>query len=419
MHPNPSAFDVPRFDPSELEFHGSPDVTLGVELEMQVLEKGSGDLVPGATRILDAADDEGIEGIDAEFLLSMLEVKTPKCRNVAEVQGTLFPLLRRVRNLASAVGYDLGLGGTHPLSLAAKTAVSPGVRYDRIRHRQGWLAYQEAIFGLHVHVGVPDADRAIGLVNLLTPYLPHLLALSANSPFSQGIDTEFASARAILFRPSAQSGIPPHFPHWREFGDYYRVMRENAVFGCFKDLYWDLRPRADFGTIEFRICDAPASLSHLLSLAALIRCLVIDGLRRLEADPRLAAGDRTHHWLACENKSLAARYGVRALCVRRPGQERRSLASELDELLAQLRPVAEAAGESQFLLPLQIGMERFESGSSRRRRIYRQSGDWRGVLDDMRKPWVRELEDAVHDTRAVAVPANEAMRQEEPAEVIF
>ena len=412
----------PPFDPSELEFRGSPEVTLGVELELQILEKGTGDLVPGADahprrrrRRGNRRHRRGVPPVDARgedshLPRTSLKSATP-CSCSCGGPGTP----------SSAVGYDLGLGGTHPLSLASKTAVSPGLRYERIRHRQGWLAYQEAIYGLHVHVGVPDAERAIGLINLLTPYLPHLLALSANSPFSQGIDTEFASARAILFRPSAQSGIPLHFADRHAFGDFYRLMRENGVFGSPKDLYWDLRPRPDFGTIEFRICDAPATLAQMLALAALIRCMVVDGLRQMERDPKIATGDRGRHWLACENKTLAARYGVKALCVRQPGEERRSLASEIDELLARLQLVADAADETQFLLPLRIGMDRFESASSRRRRLYRQSGDWRTVLDDMRGPWTRELEDAiVVETRPASTTSERrGPIEEEPVEVIF
>jgi carboxylate-amine ligase len=386
---------LPKFDPAELDFQRSPEATLGVELELQILEKGTGELAPGATRILDAASEEEIAGVDGEFLMSMVELKTGICRNVAEVRDTFFPLLRRLRNLALAVGYDLALGGTHPFSPAAKNAVSPGDRYQRIRKRQGWLAYHEAIFGLHIHVGVPDTERAFGLINLLTPYLPHLLAVSANSPFWQGVDTEFASARAALFRPTAHSGIPLHFETAHGFGAYYRVLRDNGVFGSTKDIYWDLRPRPCMGTIEFRICDAPASLSHLLGLVALVRSLVIDGLRQLDENPGLAAGDPGNHWLASENKTLAARYGLRALCVREPGLERRSLGADLDALLERLQSVAHASDEADFLLPFHGGMERFESGADRQRRLYRQTGDWRPVLDEMRGRWVRELEEAV------------------------
>ena len=131
----------------------------------------------------------------------------------------------------------------------------------------------------------------------------------------------------------------------------------------------------------------------MLALAALIRCLVIDGLRRLEEHPELATGDPGNHWLATENKSLAARYGLRAQCVREPGLPRRALSEDLDVLLESLQPIAHEAGESDFLLPF-YGMDRFECGADRQRRLYRQTGDWRPVLDDMKGRWVHELEEA-------------------------
>src|SRR5579871_749227 len=137
-------------------FHGSPDTTLGVELELQILDPQTGDLVPGALRILDACEEEGVEGVSGEFLLSMLEVKTGICADVAAVRQSLASLLSRVHRIARSLGYDLAIGSTHPFSRPNTAAIFPDERYRRIQKRQGWLANHEAIFGLHVHVGVPD-----------------------------------------------------------------------------------------------------------------------------------------------------------------------------------------------------------------------------------------------------------------------
>src|SRR5262249_24760767 len=186
----------------------------------QILDRDTGDLVPGAVRILDACAEEKIEGVSGEFLQSMLEVKTGVCRSVTEVRDALYPLLRRVRNIASSLGYDLAVGGTHPFGRARTNAIFPNERYQRLGKRQRRLAYQENPFGLHVHVGVPGADEALALITLLVQSLPHLLALSANSPFWQGVDTGFASGRVIMFRPSPHAGVPPHFPRWQDFRRY-------------------------------------------------------------------------------------------------------------------------------------------------------------------------------------------------------
>ena len=367
-------------------FRGSPETTLGVELELQILDYEKGDLVPGALSILDACEEEGIEGVTGEFLLVMMEVKTGVCPNVSAVRDTFTNLLGRVTRIAHSLGYDLAVGGTHPFNRESTAAIFPDERYRRIHKTQGWLACQEAIFGLHVHVGVPDAERAIGLVNLLTPYLPHLLALSANSPFWQGVDTNFASARARLFRPSAHAGIPQHCASWRDFCDYCSVLHDGGVLESTNDLYWDIRPRPDLGTIEFRIFDAPASLSCLLGLTALTRCLVLDGLRLLEVRPELGRGDPREFWLAQENRWLASRYGLQAECARSPGLGRMTLAEDVSVLLDRLLPVAREYGEAEFLQHFRpVGL--FETGAARRRRLYRQTGSWQAVLDDMRRGW--------------------------------
>lgn len=374
----------------DLEFHGSTTTTLGVELELQIIDPPTAELVPGATRILDACRDEGIAGVDGEFLLSMIEVKTGVCASVAEVRAALVPLLRRVHNIAGSLGYDLAVGGTHPFGRPCTTAISPDERYQRIRKRQGWLAYQEAVFGLHVHVGVPDAERAIGLINLLVPYLPHLAALSANSPFWQGVDTGFALSRLVLFRPSPLCGIPLHCPDWGSFCEHYRTMREGGALENVSDLYWDIRPRHDLGTIEVRVFDAPASLAVLLGLTALTQCLVQDGLRLLQQRPELGHGDRRGFWLAAENRARAARYGLRAECVRRAGRGRRPLSDDSADLLDRLQPTAEAAGVADFLAVFRP-LHAFQTGADIQRRVSHERAGWLPVVEEMKSLWTREL----------------------------
>jgi carboxylate-amine ligase len=380
-----------RLPLEDLTFHPSSDATLGVELELQILDRETGDLAPGALRVIGGCEEEHLEGVSAEFLLSMVEVKTGICQNVGQVRDTLFPLIRRVKNIAASLGYDLALGGTHPFGRASMSAIYPAERYQRIQKHQGWTAYQEAVFGLHVHVGVPSGDLAVGVTNLLVEYLPHLLALAANSPFWQGIDTGYASARVRMFHPAAHAGVPPHFRDWQGVREYCQVMYDAEVIQTTKDLYWDIRPRPQQGTVEFRICDAPATLGRLLSLAALVRSLVIDALARLEEQPELLAGDRRRFWLAQENRWLATRYGLNAQCVRHPGGRRGSLLDDTAELIDRLRPVAESAGEWPLLAELERGIA--ESGAERQRSIYRQAGNWQAVIDDMKHRWLPEVDE--------------------------
>src|SRR5262245_17240941 len=275
----PAVESAPKTD--GLVFHGSAEPTLGVELELQILDRESGDLAPGAVRILKLCAEEKVEGVSAELMQSMFEVKTGVCKNVTEVREQLLPRLRKARIFANSLGYELALGGTHPFHRSSTSVVFPAERYERIMERLAWLTYQRIVFGLHIHVGVPDGDVALAVSSLLVKYLPHLLAVSSNSPFWQGLDTGLASSRAALYGLLAHSGLAPHFGKWKQFRTYCQVMRDSKAIESFKDIYWDIRPRPDFGTLEFRICDMPPTLSLTFAIVALTRCLVIATLNLL------------------------------------------------------------------------------------------------------------------------------------------
>jgi carboxylate-amine ligase len=388
----PAARDEKPEPPLEdLAFRPSPTPSLGVELEFQILDRQSGDLAPGAVRILPACAQENIDGLSAELLQSMIEIKTGVCQNVSEVRAELLPRIRRVRNIASSLGFDLAMGGTHPFNRTTTSTVYPAERYERVQERMAWLTYQIVVFGLHVHVGVPGGDMAIGITNTLVQYLPHLLALSANSPCWQGVDTGLASARSALFRLTPHVGVPQYLRNWQDFCNYIEVMRACEAIRNTKDIYWDIRPRPQTGTIEFRVCDMPPSLTHTFALVALIRAMVIAAQRLLEQKPDHRSGDLRAYWIVPENKWLAARYGLQAQCIRLPGGKRQSLATEVAALMERLLPIAQETGDAPFLAPFQ-SLERLESGADRQRRLYREAGDWAAVIDDMKSRLAQDLD---------------------------
>lgn len=389
---------TPARTTDELAFRASPETTLGVELELQILDRETGDLAPGAVRILKACAEESIPAATAELMQSMLEVKTGECRNVAEVRDELLPMLRRVRNIARSMGYELGMAGTHPFHRTGNSVVSPAERYERIQDRLAWMIHQRVVFGLHVHVGVPSGDMAIGVINVLVQHLPHLLAVSASSPFWQGIDTGLASCRTALYRSLPHAGVPRYFAKWKDFRTFCRVMRDCKAIQTPKDIYWDIRPRPEFGTIEFRVCDQPQTLAATLSLVALIRSLVIATQRLLEERPHLRRGDMRRHWIAVENKWLATRYGLGAMYIRTPGGKRRPLAHDLAEVIERLSPIARESGDYPFLATLRP-VDKLESGADRQRRLYRETGDWKVLIDDMTSRLSQELEAAAGPAR--------------------
>lgn len=373
-----------------LTFQGSPENTLGVELELQITDRESGDLSSGAVPILRACAEEHIDGPTAELMQSMLEVKTGICRTVNDAKNELAPALKKVHNIASSMGYDLALGATHPWHRTMNSVVFPAERYESVQDRLAWITYQRVVFGLHVHVGVPSGDIAIAITNMMVQYLPHLLALSASSPFWNGVDTGLASSRAALYRLLPHAGVPRYFRNWKEFRNYYRVMRDCQAIRSNKDIYWDIRPNPELGTVEFRICDMPSSLKITFALVALIRSLVIACQRLIEERPRLRSGDMRRHWIAVENKWLATRYGLKAMYIRSPAGKRRPLLHDLNELIERILPIAHESGDHSFLTALQP-LDQLEAGADRQRRLFRESGNWKALSADMASRFADEL----------------------------
>jgi carboxylate-amine ligase len=387
----PAESTKPHGRNDDLAFHPSAAPNFGVEVELQILDRQSGDLAPGAVRILKACQEDGVVGTAAELMQSMIEVKTGICANVDAARDQLFARIGRVRNIASSLGYDLAMASTHPFHHTTTSTIFPGERYEKILERLQWLTYQRVMFGLHVHVGMPDGDTAISVINLLVRYLPHLIALSANSPFWQGVDTGLASSRTALYRLLPHAGLPVYFADWKEFRDYCRVMLDCGTISSFKDIYWDIRPRPDFGTIEIRICDIPPTLSETLALVALVRTLVIASLRLVKERPRVRGGARLRHWIAVENKWLATRYGLKATFVRTPSGKRRGLAQDVAELIDKLMPIARESGDDKYLA-LFRPVEKFETGADRQRRQFRDKGSWKALTTWLTEELAHDLE---------------------------
>lgn len=374
-----------------MAFHPSSEPLVGVEIELQILDRESRDLAPGAVRILKACEEAKVEGVSAELMQSMLEVKTGVCRTVDEVREQLMARTRIVRNITSSLGYELAMGGTHPFHRTTTDSIYPAERYEKILDRLAWLTYQRIMFGLHVHVGVPSGDMAIGAINLLMQYVPHLIAASASSPFWQGVDTGLASSRIALYRLLPHAGLPLYFSNWKDFRNYCKVMMDCQTISSFKDIYWDIRPRPDLGTIEFRICDVPLTITETLRLVALVRSLTVAGLRLLADKPRLVRGDIKRHWIAVENKWLATRYGLQAIYIRTPSGKRRPLVKDLSDLIERVMPIAKETGDDKYLAALNP-VAKLETGADRQRKHFRDSGNWKSLVDYMALQLLQDLE---------------------------
>jgi carboxylate-amine ligase len=288
---------------------GAP-YTMGVEEEYMLLDSHSFDLVQHIDTVLAAVEGSDLEAVlHPELMQSVLEIATPVCRSIADVDYELRRLRTAVTSVAREVGLRVGSAGTHPYSLFERQRITARDRYRALVDQLQYVARRELIFGMHVHVAVDGPEKAIGVLNGLLVHLPQLLALSASSPFWRGEPTGLSSTRQLVFAAFPRSGPPPRF---RDYADYADVVGQLERTGCIADythIWWDIRPHPRLGTIEIRICDAVTRVEDAIAIAAYCQALIKHYSERFDAGEAIPS---FHRILTSENKWLAARYGLEA-----------------------------------------------------------------------------------------------------------
>ena len=323
-----------------IDFTGSPEPTLGVEWELACVDAETGQLVPVAQEVLAAVCPPGQQShpkVKGELLVNTVEAVTGICRTVAEARDDLAQTVRGLREITDPLGVELFSAGCHPFSRWEDQEVSEGDRYATLIDRTRWWGRQMVIFGVHVHVGVASAAKAMPIVTSLLTWFPHLQALSASSPFWEGKDTGYASNRALLFQQLPTAGLPFHFSQWSEYERYVGDLTRTGVIDGLPDIRWDVRPSPALGTVEVRVCDGVPTLTELAALTALTHCLVVDLDRRLDDGEQLPV---MPPWHVQENKWRAARYGLDAEIILDAAGNERLVTDDLDDLLERLSPVA-------------------------------------------------------------------------------
>src|SRR6476469_10024476 len=248
-----------------------PDYTIGIEEELMIVDGETLDLVNAIESLLDDAPQGAIK---PELMESVLEISTDPCGTITEAGIQLRALRRQVMDSANARGLKIGSAGTHPFAMWEDARIVARPRYRDLISALRFVARQELIFGLHVHVGVDDPDRAIHVADGMRVHLAVLLALSANSPFSRGDRTGLASTRMPIFRQFPRVGVPPSYRDWAHYEREIEFMISSGVMEDYTYLWYDVRPHPKLGTVEIRACDAQTRVEHTLGLAALIQAMV-------------------------------------------------------------------------------------------------------------------------------------------------
>jgi carboxylate-amine ligase len=367
------------------KFGQSDPYTLGVEEEYMLLDSDTFDLVQHIDTVLAAVEGHELESrINPELMQSVLEIATPVCRTAADVHAELRKLRGYVTSVAASKGLRVGSAGTHPFSLFERQRITARDRYRNLVDQLQYVARRELIFGMHVHVAVDDAEKAIQIVNGLLVELPTLLALSGSSPFWRGEPTGLSSSRQMVFAAFPRSGPPPRF---RDYADYAEVVGQLEKTGCIADythIWWDIRLHPKWGTVEVRICDAVTRVEDAVAITAYCQALVklySEMYERNEPIPSF------HRILTTENKWLAARYGLEApvMDLATGRRNRVPVAQLIRRRLRDIEPHARELGADRELDGIREILRR-GNGSDRQLRVFNANRDIVEV--------VREIADA-------------------------
>lgn len=327
------------------EFHQSPPLSLGVELELQLVSRRDFDLTRAATDLLGGLAYDGRFGeIKLEITESMIEVSTQPQATVNGIAADLAGLRDALRTHAQKNNIGICGGGTHAFHHWPERRICPGERFDALYQRYGYLAKQFTVFGQHIHVGCASADDAIWLTQALGVYVPVFIALSASSPYVDGVDTLFQSARLNAVSAFPLSGQCPPLADWDGFLRHFEFLQACGIASSIKDLYWDVRPKPEFGTVEIRVCDTPLSIEQATALAALAQSL---SRWLLRTRPALHTDRQAH--VARFNKFQACRYGMAAQISDPVELTCRPLAEITRELLDTLQDDARALACDHWL----------------------------------------------------------------------
>jgi glutamate---cysteine ligase / carboxylate-amine ligase len=350
--------------------------TIGVEEEFQIVDPDSGELRSHVTNLVAASSDRLGEQVKPELHQSIVEIGTKICSDVEELSVELRHIRGELVRAAERVGLQVAAAGTHPFSNWIDQVISPGERYKNIVEELQQLARSLLIFGMHVHIAVPDRTTMIDLMNMVRYFLPHLLALSTSSPFWMGRDTGLKSYRTTVFRRFPRTGIPDHFSSWSEYEDYLNLLVHLHCIDNAKKVWWDVRPHPIFGTLEFRIFDVATRVDEAIAIAALTQAIVVKLHRLYTRNMGFRIYPRA---LVEENKWRAARWGVEGKLIdfgKRTEVPMRILG---EELLAFVDDVVDDLGSREAIMPVHTIL-REGTSAERQLRVYRETGDLKSVV---------------------------------------
>ncbi|MDD4866533.1 MAG: glutamate--cysteine ligase [Mycobacterium sp.] len=361
---------------AHIDFVPSPRPTIGVEWEFALVDAETRDLSNEAAVVIAEIGEN--PRVHQELLRNTVEVVSGVCACTGEAMEDLRDTLGPARQIIRARGMEFFGAGAHPFARWSSQRLTDAPRYAELIKRTQWWGRQMLIWGVHVHIGISSANKAMPIMSSLLNYYPHLLALSASSPWWVGEDTGYASNRAMMFQQLPTAGLPFQFQTWAEFEGFVYDQKKAGIIDHMNEIRWDIRPSPHLGTLEVRIFDGVSNLHELGALVALTHCLVVDLDRRLDSGEKLPT---MPPWHVQENKWRAARYGLDAVIILDAESNERLVTDDLADVLTRLEPVAKSLGCTDELAAVSDIWRDGASYQRQRRVAEEHDGDLRAVVD--------------------------------------
>jgi carboxylate-amine ligase len=355
-----------------------PSYTIGIEEELMIIDAETLELKNSIEAMLEALPKAEAQ-IKPELMESVLEIATNPCKNTREAGTQLRDLRRLTQRTASELGLAIGSAGTHPFAMWEDQRIVARPRYRDLVAALRFVARQELIFGVHVHVGVDDPDKAIHVANGMRVHVPLLLALSANSPFWRADPTGLLSSRTPIFRQFPRVGIPPTYKDFQEYSARVGFMVDSHVIEDYTYLWYDVRPHPNFGTVEIRVMDAQTRLEHTLGLAALVQAMVKELSEHFESGEALSTYP---YEMLDENKWLAARHGLDGELVDLPSKDRVPTKELARRVVDRVRGHSQELGSESELAAIDDLLQR-GNGATRQIVVYEANHDLREVVSEI------------------------------------
>jgi carboxylate-amine ligase len=351
--------------------------TLGIEEEFQIIDPESRELKSHIQQILEDGKSILSENVKSEMHQSVVEMGTDVCSDIHDARKQVTKLRHDLANLAKTKGLSIAAAGTHPFSHWKDQKITDGPRYETIVEDMQQVARANLIFGLHVHVGLEDRDIAIHIMNAVRYFLPHIFALSTNSPFWIGRNTGFKSYRSKVFDRFPRTGIPDYFNSLSEYDNFIDLLIKTNCIDNGKKIWWDIRVHPFFETLEFRICDIPMRIDETIALAALMQAVVAKLYKLIRQNLGFRLYRRA---LIAENKWRAARYGISGKLIDFGKKKEVDVKDLINELLEFVDDVVDDLGSREELKYINTILEN-GTGADRQLKVWEQTADLKKVVD--------------------------------------